>query len=51
LTLTNDPNQRDGGPGYGIQFAAMANLVYNLAKASGVGRELPLDWFQQNVNS
>jgi alanine dehydrogenase len=41
----------DGGPGYGIQFAAMANLVYNLAKASGVGRELPLDWFQQNVNS
>ena len=41
----------DGGPGYGIQFTAMAKLVYDLAKARGVGRQLPLDWFQQNVNS
>jgi ornithine cyclodeaminase/alanine dehydrogenase-like protein (mu-crystallin family) len=41
----------DGGPGYGIQFAAMAKLVYDLAKSRDVGRQLPLDWFQQNVNS
>ncbi|HEY7167566.1 MAG TPA: hypothetical protein VIB79_23605 [Candidatus Binatia bacterium] len=41
----------DGGPGYGIQFAAMAKLVYDLAQEKGVGRSLPLDWFQQNVNS
>ncbi len=41
----------DGGPGYGIQFTAMAKLIYDLAKERGVGRELPLEWFQQNVNS
>jgi ornithine cyclodeaminase/alanine dehydrogenase-like protein (mu-crystallin family) len=41
----------DGGPGYGIQFAAMAKLIYDLAKERGVGRRLPLEWFQQNVNS
>ena len=41
----------DGGPGYGIQFAAMAKLVYDLARARGLGRQLPLEWFQQNVNS
>jgi len=41
----------DGGPGYGIQFAAMAKLIYDLAKERGVGRKLPLEWFQQNVNS
>ena len=41
----------DGGPGYGIQFAAMAKLIYDLAKERGVGRKLPLEWFQQDVNS
>jgi ornithine cyclodeaminase/alanine dehydrogenase-like protein (mu-crystallin family) len=41
----------DGGPGYGIQFTAMAKLVYDLAKAKGIGRQLPLEWFQQDVNS
>jgi alanine dehydrogenase len=41
----------DGGPGYGIQFAAMAKLIYDLAQEKGVGRQLPLEWFQQNVNS
>ncbi len=41
----------DGGPGYGIQFTAVAKLVYDLAKERGMGRELPLDWFQQNVRS
>jgi alanine dehydrogenase len=41
----------DGGPGYGIQFAAMAKLIYDLAQEKGVGRQLPLEWFQQDVNS
>ena len=41
----------DGGPGYGIQFTAMAKLIYDLARETGVGRPLPLEWFQQNVNS
>jgi alanine dehydrogenase len=41
----------DGGPGYGIQFTAMAKLIYDLAKERGVGRQLPLEWFQQDVNS
>jgi ornithine cyclodeaminase/alanine dehydrogenase-like protein (mu-crystallin family) len=41
----------DGGPGYGIQFTAMAKLIYDLAKECGVGRKLPLAWFQQEVNS
>ena len=41
----------DGGPGYGIQFTAMAKLIYDLAKERKVGRQLPLEWFQQDVNS
>jgi len=41
----------DGGPGYGIQFAAMAKLIYDLAVERGAGRPLPLEWFQQDVNS
>jgi len=41
----------DGGPGYGIQFTAMAKLIYDLGKERGIGRKLPLAWFQQEVNS
>jgi len=41
----------DGGPGYGIQFAAMAKLAYDLAREKRAGRPLPLEWFQQDVNS
>ena len=43
--------RHDGGPGYGIQFTAMAKLIYDLAKKRGVGRKLPLEWFQQSVKS
>lgn len=35
--------------GIGIQFAAVAGLVYQRALASGTGRELPLEWFLQDV--
>lgn len=41
----------DGGPGYGIQFTAMAKLIYDRANERGIGRKLPLEWFQQDVNS
>jgi len=36
--------------GLGFQFAAVAGRVYELARAEGVGRELPLDWFTQPVH-
>ncbi len=42
---------QDGDPGHGIQFTAMAKLIYDLAKERGVGRQLPLEWFQQDINS
>jgi ornithine cyclodeaminase/alanine dehydrogenase-like protein (mu-crystallin family) len=36
--------------GQGLQFAAVAKRVYDEAKARGVGRELPTEWFTQNVH-
>lgn len=33
--------------GLGIQFAAVANLVYRQASERGCGRELPTQWFTQ----
>jgi alanine dehydrogenase len=33
--------------GLGIQFCAVAHLVYEQACAAGVGRELPTEWFTQ----
>jgi len=36
-----------GGGGLGIQFAAVGNLVYQRARAEGLGRELPTEWFTQ----
>ena len=33
--------------GLGIQFAAVASLVYRAALERGLGRELPTDWFLQ----
>jgi ornithine cyclodeaminase/alanine dehydrogenase-like protein (mu-crystallin family) len=40
--------KHDGGPAYGT---AMAKMIYDLAKERGVGRKLPLAWFQQSVKS
>ncbi len=42
---------KDGGPGYGIQFTAMARLVYDRAREEELGKELPLEWLQQNIHS
>ena len=33
----------------GLQFAACAGKVYQLAKEKGLGRELPTEWFLQDV--
>jgi len=36
--------------GLGAQFAAVGAKVYEAAKAKGLGREVPLDWFTQDVH-
>lgn len=36
--------------GLGAQFAAVGAKVYEAARAQGAGRELPLDWFTQDVH-
>lgn len=33
----------------GLQFAAVGAAAYNLAKAKGLGHQLPLEWFTQNI--
>ncbi len=35
--------------GMGLQFAAVAPQIYELAKAGGIGRELPGEWFLQRL--
>ncbi len=36
--------------GLGLQFAAVAGLVWRKAKAEGLGHELPTDWFTEDVH-
>jgi ornithine cyclodeaminase/alanine dehydrogenase-like protein (mu-crystallin family) len=36
--------------GMGAQFAAVGKKVYEAARAEGLGREVPLDWFTQDVH-
>jgi alanine dehydrogenase len=35
--------------GLGIQFAAVAHVIYTAAKARGLGRELPTEWFTETA--
>ena len=35
--------------GLGLQFAAIAPRIYELAREAGIGRELPGEWFLQNM--
>ena len=35
--------------GIGLQFAAVAPRIYELARAKGIGRELPAEWFLQKM--
>jgi ornithine cyclodeaminase/alanine dehydrogenase-like protein (mu-crystallin family) len=36
--------------GLGYQFAAVGSLVYRMAREQGAGREMPTDWFTQDVH-
>jgi hypothetical protein len=36
--------------GLGVQFAAVGAKVFEAAKEKGLGREVPLDWFTQDVH-
>ncbi|ATW27197.1 ornithine cyclodeaminase family protein [Candidatus Formimonas warabiya] len=36
--------------GLGLQFAAVAHLVYQKAQAAGLGRILPTEWFTEDVH-
>lgn len=36
--------------GLGAQFAAVGAKVYEGARAKGLGREVPLEWFTQDVH-
>ena len=36
--------------GLGYQFAAVGAIVHRNAHAQGIGRELPTDWFTEDVN-
>lgn len=36
-----------GGGGLGIQFAAVASVVYRRAREESLGRDLPTEWFTQ----
>lgn len=36
---------------FGVQFSSVGALVYRKAKAAGLGRELPTEWFLQNIRN
>ncbi len=36
-------------PGSAVQFAATGALIYEAARAAGVGHEIPTDWFLQDI--
>ncbi|MGH7772761.1 MAG: hypothetical protein ACREQA_11080 [Candidatus Binatia bacterium] len=33
----------------GLQFVTVSSLVYDLAKKAGLGRDVPLEWFLQDI--
>jgi alanine dehydrogenase len=39
-----------GSSGLGIQFAAVAHRIYESAVQKGIGREIPTDWFLEDVH-
>ena len=36
---------------WGVQFSSVGGLVYRKAKAAGLGRELPTEWFLQTIRN
>ena len=41
--------EMEGTPG--IAFASVGGLTYHLARERGLGRELPTDWFLQDIRN
>jgi ornithine cyclodeaminase/alanine dehydrogenase-like protein (mu-crystallin family) len=41
----------DGGGKQGLQFVTTASLVYDSAKRLGLGREIPTEWFLQDIRN
>lgn len=35
----------------GLQFAAIGRAVYEGAKKNGLGMEIPMAWFQQDIRN
>jgi len=48
-TSANQISYSERGNLQGNQFWALAGRIYELAKAKGVGREIPTDWFLQDI--
>ena len=42
---------RGGGGKQGLQFVTVSSLVYDLATAAGLGREIPTEWFLQDIRN
>jgi ornithine cyclodeaminase/alanine dehydrogenase-like protein (mu-crystallin family) len=40
---------RGGSAGQGTQFVAVGAMIYKRAREMGIGREIPTDWFLQDV--
>lgn len=36
---------------WGVQFSSVGGLVYRKAKAAGLGRDLPTEWFLQDIRN
>jgi hypothetical protein len=48
-TSANQISYSERGNLQGNQFWAIAGRIFELAKAQGVGREIPTDWFLQDI--
>ncbi len=35
----------------GLQFAAVGRVVYDQAKELGLGMNIPMEWFQQDIRN
>jgi ornithine cyclodeaminase/alanine dehydrogenase-like protein (mu-crystallin family) len=38
-------------PGLGIQFASVGKIVYEEARKRGLGRQIPVDWFLEDLHA
>jgi hypothetical protein len=50
-TSPNEITYSERGNLQGAQFYAVAGKVYELAKRAGLGREIPTDWFLQDIRN